>query len=103
MRGGQFWDLNARNTEDELEMTYSTWDVPWSGVNGMAFDSTTEIHLLQQPAHGRSIPSAYAKGVGLVVTRCAATRRPSSTRYCPRKWSIEGTHLTMTATAWGDL
>ena len=105
VRGAQFWDLNARNTEDELEMTYSTWDVPWS-VNGMAFDSTALVettffnNLVDTVIH----TERYAKGVGLVYQR----RVVSNTQTIfnpplPPQVEIEGTYLTMTATAWGDL
>ncbi|MCB0810066.1 MAG: hypothetical protein KDB96_12375 [Flavobacteriales bacterium] len=104
VRGGQFWDLNSRNTEDELEMTYTAWDVPWS-VNGMAFDSTALVettffnNLVDTVIH----TERYAKGVGLVYQRRVVSNTQTIFNPpAPPQVEIRGSYLTMTATAWGD-
>lgn len=75
---GSYWNTNATNTEDELELTYEEVDVPWS-VNGMSFDSTLLVKTtyMSNLILRRTYYERYAKHVGLVYREVDSTETQS--------------------------
>lgn len=73
-RTGQYWNTNAPNTSDELELTYLQVDVPWS-VNGLSFDSTVLVKTTypNNLVFTRTYYERYAKHVGLVYREVDST------------------------------
>ena len=91
----QYWNTNALNTTDELELTYDEVDVPWS-VNGMHFDSTVLVTTTYTNNWVNSITykERYAKNVGLVYREVDSMHRQTGT--------FEGWYYKQVITAYGQ-
>jgi hypothetical protein len=104
VRGSQTWNTNAENTAAPLELTYESWDEPWS-ANGLSFDSTCLVRttFVNNLVDTVRYFERYAKNVGLVYRQVDE----SNTQYfdlgggqlVPR---TEGNYLRMTVVAYGD-
>ncbi|MCB0794527.1 MAG: hypothetical protein KDB88_07295 [Flavobacteriales bacterium] len=67
VRAGERWNLNAYNSQDDLEVGFGIADVPWS-ANGLSFDSTAVVqsYYPNNPIDTIIYWERYAKHVGLV-------------------------------------
>lgn len=86
-RSSAYWNTNATNTSDPLELTYDEVDVPWS-INGMSFDSTTLVTTTYPNNFVRTVTyhERYAKHIGLVYREVDSTER-QTTHY--DRWFIK--------------
>jgi hypothetical protein len=91
----QYWNTNATNTTESLELTYDEVDVPWS-VNEMTFDSTVLVTTTYTNNLVNTITykERYAKNVGLVYREVDSTERQTGT--------FEGWYYKQVITAYGQ-
>jgi hypothetical protein len=91
----QYWNTNATNTTESLELTYDEVDVPWD-VNGMSFDSTVLVTTTYTNNLVNTITykERYAKNVGLVYREVDSTERQTGT--------FEGWYFKQVITGYGQ-